>query len=199
MGNRWEETSRETTRFKCACGQGYFYIDKIVIEDDFLREREIQEDGCTCEFCSDRFILIGNKIKFKKVFNLNNEFKSRIEELKSNLKNELYDKYIYKILYNFRSKKSLYEFLYDNNLLSCSISTFYKDGQEFYISKDRWSLDKLEKVLYTLNILDKEDIEKINNLKSEIEKIEIFANKELKILNNKEKEELEKYRNELIK
>lgn len=199
MGNKWETKSKETKSFKCPCRKGNFYIHSIVIEDDYLREKCFQEEEWDCVFCSDRFIFIDSKFRFKKVYNLKFDFKNRIEALKCKLRDELYNKYINKLVQSFSSKKKLYEFLYDNRLVYIcgSLSTFYKDGYEYYISREKWSLEKLECALEILNRLDKEDIEKINKLKNEIDKIKTIEKKEIKIVFNKEKEDLEKYKNEL--
>lgn len=198
MGNTWEEKSRKTIRKGCPCGGGYFYINYIVVEDDYLREREETETGCTCDFCSKRVILIGDKFQLKKVSDFKKEFKYKVEKLENELKDELYEKYITKLRNSFSSKKKLYEFLYNNSLvyICCSLNTFYKNGEDYYIGKNDWKLDKIQKALELLDILEKEDNEKISELKNKIQVLEINHKEEVKTLIQNEKEELMKQKEE---
>lgn len=198
MGNKWEEKSRRTESKRCPCGLGYFYTDYIVKEDDYLREKEETETGCTCDFCSERVILIGDKFKFKKVSDFSKEFKDKVENLEKEVKDELYDKYIYRLKNSFISKKKLYEFLYKNNLvyMCCSINTFYKNGEDYYIGNRAWNLDNIQKALELLGILEKVDNEKISKLKNEIKELKVNYIEERKRLFQNEKEELNKQKEE---
>ncbi len=117
MGNKWELISSNISIIKkCPCGKGDFICVTNEYQDDYLNDHNTTESYCDCNICNSQFEFYKNSWIKKNDYLCIKNMENDISILKKTIYKELYTKYLEEILSNFKSKKALYDFLYENRL-----------------------------------------------------------------------------------